>query len=80
MIITDGKLSLFCDRHVRGWGGEAFPEFIGVVAFHGHADPGKLHPDPSFVVVIRGGFLVELKLFHNCLGIEVLQVFKVFGS
>ena len=41
-------------------------------------DPRELHPNPSFVVVIGGRFLIELEFFNNCFCVEVFQVFKIF--
>ena len=64
---TAGELSLLPNWHVGGGWGETFSKFIGVVAFHGHADPGELHPDPSFIVIIGGRFLIQLEFFNNCL-------------
>lgn len=76
--ITDCKLTLLRDRHIRSGRHEAFSEFLRVVALHRHAYPWKLHPNPSFVIIISGRFLIELKFFFHCFSIQVLQIFEVF--
>lgn len=77
-MFTNGEFPFFIDGHVGGRGCEALSELIGVIALHGHADPWKLHPDPSFVIVIGRRFLVELKFFDYSLCIQIFKIFEVF--
>jgi hypothetical protein len=76
--ITNSELALFSHRHIGGWGSKAFSQFVGVVTFHCHANPRKLHPNPPFVVVIGWWFLVKLKLLNDGLSIKILEIFEVF--
>jgi hypothetical protein len=71
------KLSLLCHRHIRSRGSKAFSELFWIITFHGHANPWKLHPNPSLIIIVCGRFLVKLKLFNNCFSIQILEIFKV---
>lgn len=73
----DSKLPFLGDRHVWSGGSEALSKFVWVVGFHGHADPRELHPDPPFVVIVRGGFLVELEFFLDSFCVQVFKVGQV---
>ncbi len=71
------ELPLLGYRHVGCRGSEAFAKSVRIIAFHGHADPGELHPDPSLVVVVGGWFLVELEFLLDCSGVEVLEIWQL---
>lgn len=72
------ELSFFRYRHVGSRWSEAFSQLIRIIWSHGHTHPRELHPDPSFIVIVRWWFLIQFKLLLYSFGIQVLQVRQVF--
>lgn len=75
--ITDCELSLLRDAHIRSWRSKTFSKFVRIVTFHSHANPGKLHPNPSFVVIICRWLLIKLKLLFHCFCVQIFKVWQI---